>query len=479
MNKNLYVTTSIPYASGPPHIGNAIDWLYADTVARYHKQKGETVIYSAGADEHGTKIVEKAEAAGKEPKEFIEEVMPQIKSAHEVINSNYTHFARTDSEQHHKAAQLLWQKMGADIYKGKYSGWYCIGCEEYKTETEVKANNGTCPDHDRAYSKLEEENYFFKLSKYQKQLEKLIESGEFRVIPDSRKNEILNVIKDGLNDISISRPKETLQWGIEVPGDDSQVIYVWFEALMNYITLLDYPDGQEFKDFWPTNVQIVGKDNLRFHAAIYPAMLLSAGLPLLKTLFVHGHITSGGQKMSKTIGNVVTTEDIVDKYGSDAFRYYFLRHVPSYEDGDFTWERLDAVYHSELANEYGNAVQRVASMVTRYQDGIVGEVKQAKRDISVFTDAIEDCQFDRALEWVWAFVRNLNQYIEQEKPWALAKEGKDEKLKEVLGKCVEDVLFIADLLVPFLPTSSQAIKDTFANGKVYSEAPLLFPKVED
>lgn len=479
MSKNFYITTSIPYASGAPHIGNAIDWLYADTVARYHKQKGENVIYSAGADEHGTKIVEKAEEAKKKPEDFIETVIPEIKAAHKLINSDYTHFARTDSKQHHKAAQLLWKQMGDDIYKGKYSGWYCVGCEEYKTETEVKANNGVCPDHNRPYEKLEEENYFFKLSKYQKKLEEVIESGEFQVIPASRKNEILNTIKEGLDDISISRPKKKLAWGIPVPGDSEQVMYVWFEALMNYISLLGYPDGEEFREFWPTNVQIVGKDNLRFHAAIYPAMLLSAKLPLLKTLFVHGHLTSGGQKMSKTIGNIVSVEDIVEKYGADAFRYYFLRHIPSYEDGDFTWERFDAVYHGELANELGNAVQRVASMVNRYQQGVIGEYPTPGHDTEPFHTAVENCQFDKALEWVWTLIRGLNQFIEQEKPWQLAKEEDETHLREVLAACVGDILQIAELLEPFLPTSSAVINKIFKEGYVQNYSGVLFPRIED
>lgn len=478
MNKNFYITTSIPYASGAPHIGNAIDWLYADSLARYYRQQGYSVIYSAGADEHGTKIVEKADAVGKKPEDFIETIIPHIEAAHKGINSSYTHFARTNSAQHKKAAQLLWKQMGDDIYKSTYSGWYCVGCEEYKTETEVKANNGICPDHNRKYEKLEEENYFFKLSKYQKQLEEAIERDEFQIIPATRKNEILSTIKGGLEDISISRPKKTLAWGIPVPGDSTQVMYVWFEALMNYISLLGYPDGEEFKNFWPTNVQIVGKDNLRFHAAIYPAMLLSAKLPLLKTLFVHGHVTSGGQKMSKTLGNVVTTEDIVGKYGVDAFRYYFLRHIPSYEDGDFSWERFDAVYHGELANELGNAVQRVASMVNRYQQGVVGEYPEPGHDTEPFHEAVRLCQFDKALEWVWQLIRGLNQFIEQEKPWQLAKEEEETHLREVLAACVGDILQIAELLEPFLPDSSHTIQKIFKDGVVKNYSGVLFPKVE-
>ncbi|MFO0971265.1 MAG: methionine--tRNA ligase [Candidatus Saccharimonadales bacterium] len=477
--QTFYVTTSIPYASGNPHIGNAIDPLYGDVIARYYRQQGYDVAYSAGSDEHGSKIYEKALEAGIKPEEFIEKIVPEIESGHKRINSQYTHFARTNSKQHMSIAAKLWKQMGDDIYKSKYTGWYCVGCEEYKTETEVKENKGICPLHDKKYEKLEEENYFFKLSKYQEQLITLIESGEFEVMPANRKTEILNVIKDGLTDISVSRPKKKLPWGIPVPGDTTQVMYVWFEALMNYITLLDYPNGDDFKKYWPTNLQIVGKDNLRFHAAIYPAMLLSAKLPVLKRLLVHGHLSVGGKKMSKTIGNVVSTEDIVQKYGTDAFRYYFLRHVSSYDDGDFTWERFDAVYHGELANELGNAVQRVASMINRYQQGVIGEHLAPEHDIQPYTLAIENQQFDKALEWVWGLVRGVNLFLEQEKPWQLAKEADKTHLSEVLSACVGDLLQIAELLVPFLPTTAETIQQIFNEGHVHNYSGVLFPRIEE
>lgn len=478
MKKNTYITTSIPYASGRPHIGNVIDWLYADTIARYHKQKGETVVYSAGADEHGSKIYEKAQEAGIKPEEFIETIVPTIIADHKLINSKYTHFIRTNSKQHMSIAQKLWKQMGDDIYKSSYNGWYCVGCEEYKTDTDVKANNGECPDHDKKYTKLEEENYFFKLSKYSDQIAKLIESGEFEVVPENRKKEILNVINDGLHDISVSRPKKTLPWGIPVPGDSTQVMYVWFEALMNYITLLDYPNGDDFKKCWPTDIQVVGKDNLRFHAATYPAMLLSIGIPVLKRLFVHGHVTSGGKKMSKTIGNVVEVDDIIKKYGTDAFRYYFLRHIPSHDDGDFTWNRFDAAYHGELANELGNAVQRIASMINRYQQGVIGEYPEPEHDIAIYVNAMENQQFDKALAWVWELVTAINVYIEQQKPWQLAKEPDGSHLREVLAACVGDMLQVAGLITPFLPDTAATIQHIFKDGYVHNYSGVLFPRIE-
>lgn len=479
MNKPFYVTTSIPYASGTPHIGNAIDWLYADTIARYKKQQGFDVLYSAGADEHGSKIYEKATEAGIKPEKFIEGIVPVIEASHKLISSEYTHFARTNSKQHTAIAAKLWKKMGDDIYKSAYKGWYCVGCEEFKTETEVKANKGTCPLHNKKYEEIEEENYFFKLSKYSEKVAQLIESGEFEVVPENRKNEILNVIKGGLNDISVSRPKKKLPWGIPVPGDKDHVMYVWFEALMNYITLLDYPNGEDFKKFWPTDIQIVGKDNLRHHAAIYPAMLLSAGLPVIKRLFVHGHLTVGGKKMSKTVGNVVATEDVVQKYGTDAFRYYFLRHIPSYDDGDFTWERFDAVYHGELANDLGNTVQRIASMVNRYQQGVIGEITVGSHDDGPYHEALANCQFDRALDWVWDMIKDISSYIEQTKPWQIAKEANEAHLRDVLAACVGDILQVAILLEPFLPNSSAAIQKIFSDGQVQEYSGVLFPRIEE
>jgi len=479
MSKSYYyVTTSIPYASGKPHIGNAFDSLYADVVARYQKQQGNEVIFSAGADEHGSKIYEKAEEAQVKPEEFIETIIPQIENMHTLIGSEYTHFARTNSKQHIKAAQLLWKQMGDDIYKSAYTGWYCVGCEEYKTETEAKANGGTCPLHNKKYEKLEEENYFFKLSKYAPKLEEILESGELEVVPSNRKTEILNVIKGGLTDLSVSRPKKKLPWGIPVPGDTTQVMYVWFEALMNYISLLDYPDGDDFKNFWPTDLQIVGKDNLRFHAAIYPAMLMSAKLPLLKKLFVHGLVTSEGKKMSKTVGNVVTAEEIIDTYGTDAFRYYFLRHVPSHDDGDFAWTRFKAVYQGELANELGNVVQRVASMINRYQQGVIGEIPKPGHDADPYHVAIGNCQFDRALEWVWELVKGLNVFIEGEKPWQIAKEADETHLREVLASCVGDLHQIAELLEPFLPNTAATINQIFKEGYVHNYSGVLFPRIE-
>jgi methionyl-tRNA synthetase len=409
---NYYVTTSIPYVNGNPHIGFAMELLMADVLARNARKLGRPTIFSTGTDEHGGKIAEKAVEQGVTPKEFTDQMSQKFRDLAKQLNISSDRFIRTTDLGHEQRAQLIWRSLAKDIYKGKYTGWYCTGDEAFFTEAVVKANNGICPNHNRKYEKIEEENYFFKLSTYTSQILKAIEDGTFRVIPATRKHEILQVIKDGLDDISISRPKDKISWGIPVPADETQVMYVWFEALMNYITVLGYPEHEDFKKFWPANTQIIGKDIIRFHAAIWPGILLALGLPLAKTLYVHGFINAdGGIKMSKSLGNSVAPSDVIDKYGTDAFRYYLLRHIPSYADGEFSWDRLHAAYNNELANELGNVVQRTAAMITQYQNGIIGQTPEAEHDQAGYLEALEICHFDRALDEVWEQVRGLNQYI--------------------------------------------------------------------
>lgn len=471
-----YVTTSIPYVNADPHIGFAMELLYADVLARYAREQGSEVIFSTGTDEHGGKIAEKAAEKGLTPKEFADQVSQRFLELGELLNISNNRFIRTTDSGHEQRAQVIWKALKKDIYKDSYVGWYCTGDEAFFTETEVKANNGVCPNHNRPYERLKEENYFFKLSGYSQTIAESIKKEEFKIVPESRRNEILSVLKSGLQDISISRPKDKIEWGVPVPGDDSQVMYVWFEALMNYITVLGYPEHKDFKQFWPAQNQVIGKDILRFHAGMWPAMLMSLGVDLPKQLYVHGFITVEGQKMSKTLGNVIHPADIVEKYGVDAFRYYFLKHIPAYEDGNFSWERFEQAYNSELADELGNALQRTIAMVLRYQNGEVGKLPTAHHDIALYHSALEDCRFDRALDEVWKQVRGLNQYIDEAKPWEVAKAGEPEHLREILAYQVASLLNIADLLKPFLPDAAAKIKAAFADGKAQKTEGTLFPK---
>jgi methionyl-tRNA synthetase len=471
-----FVTTSIPYVNAEPHIGFAMELIYADVLARRARQQGHDVLFSTGSDEHGGKIAEKAAEQGLKPKEFADLISGRFSDLAQLLNISNDRFIRTTDKGHEQRAVLIWKALKKDIYKGKYVGWYCTGDETFFTETEVKANNGICPAHKTAYEKIEEENYFFKLSSYTDQLKTVIESGTFKIVPDSRRNEILSVIASGLDDISISRPKDKISWGISVPGDAHQVMYVWFEALMNYITVLGYPENQDFKEFWPANVQILGKDIIRFHAAIWPAMLLSLGIDLPEQLYVHGFITSEGQKMSKSLGNVVHPKEIVEKYGTDAMRYYFMRHIPSYDDGDFSWARLEAAYNNELANELGNAVQRTVVMIQKYQKGVIGDVPEAEHDIHEYEAALNVCHFDRALDEVWEQVRGINQYIDTEKPWNIAKQGDEDHLREVLAYQVSALLEIAEMLKPFMPETTAKIEAIFSEGIINPGEGTLFPK---
>lgn len=475
----FYINTSIPYANGAPHIGHAIEFVYADVLARFARQSGATdVVFATGTDEHGSKIAEKALEQKITPQQLVDKNSQAFKDLLKALNISNNRFIRTTDKGHEERAQIIWKNLEKDIYKNKYMGLYCVGCEEFVTETFAKEHNYTCPNHNRPYDKIEEENYFFALSKYTGAIKEAIDSESFKIIPDTKKNEIVSLLNEGLDDISISRPVDKLAWGIAVPGDKTQVMYVWFEALMNYITVLGYPEHEDFKKYWPADVQVIGKDIIRFHAAIWPGILLALGLELPAVLYVHGFVNVDGQKMSKSLGNGVEPHEIIDTYGADAFRYYLMRHIPSYSDGDFTWDKFEAAYNNELANELGNAVSRVSAMVEKYQDGIIGEIPESEHDTYQYRDAITHCRFDKALDEVWEQVRGINQYIDTEKPWVIAKEGDNEHLREVLAYAVSCLLEIAELLEPFLPETATKIQNSFKEGLVAPLAGPLFPKHE-
>lgn len=476
----FYITTSLPYVNGAPHLGHAMEFVMADVLARYARKNKQEVIFSTGTDEHGSKVAEKAEEQGVSPKQLADTNSQNFKTLLDKLNISHDRFIRTTDEGHEQRAQLVWEKLSSDIYKGIYKGWYCTGCEEYKGDSYVKETEGVCPEHNRKYEQLEEENYFFKLSKYKDQIKNAIEDDKLKILPKTKRNESLGMLADSLEDISISRPKQKLEWGISVPNDSEQVMYVWFEALLNYITVLGYPEHKDFNDFWPANIQVIGKGINKFHTVIWPAILLALELPLPKTIYIHGYVTAeGGEKMSKSLGNVVTPESIIDKYGVDAFRYFFLRHIPSYGDGEYSIDRFEAVFNGELANELGNTVQRVASMIVKYQGGLIGDIPPSEHDMAEYIRFISECRFDQALEVVWHQVRGLNQYIDEEKPWTMAKSEDKEHLREVLAYTASCLLEIADLLLPFMPDTSEKIITTFKTGVVAPQTSQLFPRIDN
>lgn len=478
MTDRFYVTTSIPYINGEPHLGHAMEFVAADVLARYARAQGMETIFSAGTDEHGSKVAETAEKQNITPKELADRNTDKFRELLNQLNISNDRFIRTTDKGHEQRAQLIWKALSGDIYKGKYVGWYDVRQEEFVPEGQVDPER-TDPKHPKAYQKVEEENYFFKLSKYTDKIRATIESNELHIVPSTRRNEVLSLLREGLEDISVSRPKEKISWGVAVPGDTKQVMYVWFEALMNYLTVIGYPEHADFKHFWPANYQVIGKDILRFHAAIWPGMLMALNLPLQKNLYVHGFVNINGAKMSKSDGNVVAPSEIIGHYGVDAFRYYFLRRIPSYNDGDFSWELFDKAYHTELANELGNAVQRTVAMIDKYQKGLIGDMPPASHDAAPYHQAVKECRFDRAMDEIWDQIRGLNQYIEEQKPWQIAKDGDNEHLSHVLAYLAGSLLEIADLLAPFLPDTAQAIRNIFSDGILRKPTTVLFPRIED
>lgn len=477
MNK-FYITTSIPYANGSPHLGHSLEFIQADVLARYAKLQGKELVFSTGMDEHGSKIQQSAEKLNKSPKVYVDGIAEEFKELLKLLEIENTHFIRTTDPEHEKRAKLIWDKLleSGDIYKGEYEGWYCVGDEAFFSETEVKENDGICPNHKKPYEKIKEENYFFKLSKYSKEIKEQIENEDFKILPETRRNEILSLINEGLEDISVSRPKTSTEWGIDVPGDNKQVMYVWVEALMNYLTVIGYPDTDNWKKYWPADVQIIGKDIIRFHAAIWPAMLLSLGLPLPSVLYVHGFIQIDGQKMGKSLGNGVAPSDLVKNYGCDVIRYYLMRHIPSYSDGDFTLEHLVESYNGELANELGNVVQRSSTMIHNFLKGDVGEIPPSEHDVAAYKEYMQNCRFDKALDEVWAQIKGINQYIDETKPWEIAKTDDTDHLREVLAYISSSVLEIATLVSPFMPNTALAIKEIFEDEKITPPEKALFPR---
>ncbi len=496
MLEKFFITTTIPYVNGDPHIGHALEFVEADVISRWRRARGDPfdvaqgkqVFFLTGTDENSLKNVQAAEKAGVSVRRFVEAYAEKFRDLLSKLNISNDGFIRTTEERHFRGAQKLWKACNAkgDIYKKKYRGLYCVGCEAFYLEKDLE--NGLCPEHKTKPEVVEEENYFFRLSKYSKELERLITSGELSVIPDKRRNEALAFIRDGLEDFSISRSKERAKnWGVPVPGDPAQIMYVWFDALSNYINAVGYgSDEEQFSEWWqgnPNIVHILGKGVLRFHAIYWPAMLLSAGVRLPKEEFIHGYFTIEGEKMSKSLGNAVNAAGLVKKYGTDAVRYFLLRGISAYDDGNFSVVRFEELYNADLANGIGNLVQRVTTLAERADirdfsafTGIFErEVQRVKREIG---EALHRYEFHRAIESLWELVRRGDLYVNDAKPWE--KEGKEQQ--QILTDLTSLILHIASTLHIFLPGSAEEIASRFgiriADLKTVEEKPLRIRKGE-
>jgi len=478
----FYITTAIPYVNAKPHVGHALEFVQADVVARYHRIVGEEVMLLSGGDENALKNVQAAEKAGIPIQRFVDENSNLFAELAKKLNVQFDVFQRGSSTQHHEASQKLWELCKGDIYKKTYTGLYCVGCELFYEPDELD-ENGQCFEHPgKKLEEVSEENYFFKLSKYQEQLLDLIESNKLLIIPNIRRNEALSFLKKNkLQDISISRSNARAKnWGVTVPGDESQKIYVWFDALNIYQSGVGFGwDEKLYKKWWPTDVHVIGKGILRFHAIYWPAFLLSAGLPIPKSLFVHGYFTVNGQKMSKSLGNVVDPIEIADKFGVDAFRYYVLSDIPSFADGDFSESRLKDVYNADLANGLGNLVSRVAKLCESShfiqmsaQKGLSGHVTE----VQDYVDAITEYRFNDALSIIWQKIKETNQFIDNEKPWDLIK-SQDRRISGVLAHAVDSLQEIAALLEPFLPETAKKIIEQFKGPEILPSQS-LFPRIQ-
>jgi len=472
MEKNkFYITTAIDYVNASPHVGHAVEKIQADVIARWMRNRNREVYFLTGSDENALKNVQSAIKAGKEVAEFVSDNSKSFMKLKEELGLSYDYFIRTTEKRHFKGAQKFWQALNpADIEKRFYEGCYCVGCEEFKMEKDLV--DGKCPEHGTVPEKIKEENYFFKLSNYQEKLQELIESDKLMIRPTFRKHEVLGFIKKGLEDFSISRSKERAKnWGVPVPGDENQIMYVWVDALANYITALDYDsDGELYQKYWESSdkrVHLIGKGILRFHAIYWPALLMSAKLPLPTEILCHEYLTINGKKISKSLGNVINPGEVVEKFGIDGARYVLLSSLPYRSDGDLTWERMTEKYNADLANGLGNLLSRIVKLSEKT------EIKFTKMELghaildngeTAINKSLEDFNLEGALTIIAGQVRNANKYIEDNKPWELAKNDQ-QKFEEVMKKLNLDLLAISKLISPFIPETSEKIKKALETKK--------------
>jgi methionyl-tRNA synthetase len=476
MNKTpFFISTAIDYPSAKVHLGHALEKVQADVIARYKRLQGFEVHFSTGVDQHGLKIQRCAEKVDKSPQEFVDEMSKCFKNAWDVLNISYDDFIQTTEERHKKTVQEIVNKIyeKGDIYKGKYKGLYCVDCESYYLPKDLV--NGKCPIHHRPLEMIEEESYFFRMSKYQKELLKHIKENKSFIIPESRRNEVLNRLKEPLQDLNISR--KTVKWGIPLPFDKEKVLFVWVDALINYLTTINYPE-KDFQKFWPADIHVIGKDITWHHSVIWGSLLLSLGLPLPKTILVHGFITADGQKMSKSLGNVIDPFELVEKYGTDAVRYYLLREIPTTKDGDFSYQKFEKRYNDDLASGIGNLVARIIGIAIKLKSEARSpkpEIKEQKiQDIindtwKKYHKAIEGFKLNEALIAIWDLISFCDKYIEKEKAWE-----EKENQKEIIDNLLFIIGEIAKMLKPFLPETSEKIIAQLKD----KEGILLFPRLE-